>query len=601
MKRLILIAFVLLPVVAPAYPKPCGHPRLLLKAGEEDAVRSAIAVQPVLKEADAAIMSYCDKVLVLPPHPRKMAGQRIDNMREVLKRIFSLSYAYRVHSDIRYADRAITEMLSAAEYVDWNPKHFLDAAEICMGMSIGYDWLYDLLSDKQKGIIAEAIRNNAFITSQNDKYNWFYSAFHNWNQVCNAGLVYGAIALWDEYNNYANLILDRCFDTNYLPLREGYSDEGAYAEGYSYWGYGTGFQIMLIAGLESAFGSDLGLMDNYGKFYRSGHFMQMMNRPTGYCFNYADSGRWATTEHVMAWLALKSGDNTLLYEELKKIHRYGFTKLDSDRLLPLFLICGKDLDFGKIEKPTSRFYSTGGLTPLYIYRSGWESEDDTYLGIKAGLASSNHAHNDTGSFIFDADGVVWADDIGSQPYLSLESRGIDLWNRWQNSGRYDVFRISPFSHNIITVNGHKPDVYQYIDFSRVWCEDSRKGAEINLKMPYWEDLQAYTRTIALEGEDDSVLVIEEKLQARENPANIRWCMCSMADAELLDSRTIRLSKNGHSRILSLEGFEGTAQIWSAQPETDYDHPNPDNVLVGFTLTVPSTESASFRIKLTKEK
>lgn len=601
MKKALLLVFFLLPALASAYPRPGNHPRLLLHAGEEEAIRSAIAAQPVLAEADAAIVRYCDKVLGLPPHPRIMAGQRIDNMREVLKRIFYLSYAYRIHSDRRYADRAVTEMLSIAQYSDWNPKHFLDAAEICMGMAIGYDWLFDILSGRQKSIIAEAIKKNAFETSQDDKYNWFYSAFHNWNQVCNAGLVYGAVALWDEYYNYANLIVDRCLGTNYLPLREGYSEEGAYAEGYSYWGYGSAFQIMLIAGLESAFGSDLGLMDNYGKFYRSGHFMQMMNRPTGYCFNYADSGRWATTEHVMGWLALRTGDYTLLYEELKKIRRSGFSRLDSDRLLPLLLICGKDLDLGKVEKPTGRFYSTGGLTPLYIYRSGWESEDDSYLGIKAGLASSNHAHNDTGSFIFDADGVVWADDIGSQSYLSLESKGIDLWNRHQNSERYDVFRISPFSHNIITVNGHKPDVYQYIDFSDIWCEDTRKGASLNLKMPYWEDLAAYRRTICLEGADDGVLSITEEITARENPADVRWCMCSMADAEIIDGRTIRLSRNGHSRILTLEGCEGTARIWSAQPETDYDYPNPDNVLVGFTLTVPAKESAVFRVKLTKEK
>lgn len=601
MRKFLFIALILLPVTSMAYPRPGEHPRLLLHSGEEVPVRAAIASQPIMAQADKAIVAYCDKLLYLPPHPRKMAGQRIDNMREVLKRLFYLSYAYRIHSDLRYADRAITEMLSVAEYVDWNPKHFLDAAEICMGMSIGYDWLYDVLTDAQKKIIAAAIRDKAFVTSQNDRYNWFYSAFHNWNQVCNAGLVYGAIALWDEYYNYANIILDRCFSTNYLPLREGYSEEGAYAEGYSYWGYGSAFQIMLIAGLESAFGNDMGLMDSYGKFYRSGHFMQMMNRPTGYCFNYADSGRWATTEHVMAWLAQKTGDDTLLYEELKKIAKYGFTKLDSDRLLPLFIICGKDLDFEKIEKPAARFYTTGGWTPLFIYRSGWDSENDTYLGIKAGLASSNHAHNDTGSFIFDADGVVWADDIGAQSYLSLESRGIDLWNRWQNSGRYDVFRIGPFSHNIITVNGHKPDVYQYTRFSGVWCEDGRKGAEIDLKMPYWEDLKAYVRTIRLEGEDDAVLVVEEKLQAREHPADIRWAMCTMADAEIVDDTAVRLSKNGHTRILRAEGSGAKAAIWSAQPQTDYDHPNPDNVLVGFTYRVPAGEESIMTVSLTKEK
>lgn len=601
MKKTLFFIMLLIPAMALAYPKPGNHPRLLLHAGGEEAVRAAIASQPIMAQTDKEILRICDRVMDLPPHPRKMAGQRIDNMREVLKRVFNLSYAYRIHGDRRYADRAITEMLNAADYIDWNPKHYLDVAEICMGLSIGYDWLYDVMTPEQRKTVAQAIKKHAFDTSLNDGYAWFYRAFHNWNQVCNAGLVYGAIALWDEYYDDANRILDRCFATNYLPLREGYSEDGAYAEGYSYWGYGSGFQIMLIAGLESAFGSDMGLMDNYGTFYRSGRFMQMMNRPTGYCFNYADSGKWASTELMLGWLAVKTGDKSLLYQELKKIEKNGFARLDNDRLLPVFVLCGKDMVFSDVEEPTVKFYTTGGMTPLYIYRSGWESPDDTYLGIKVGLASSNHAHNDTGSFIFDADGVVWADDLGSQSYLSLESKGIDLWNRWQNSGRYDVFRISPFTHNIITVNGHKPDVYQYINFSRTWCESSRKGAEMNLKMPYWQDLKAYTRTITIEGEDDSVLQIAEELQAREDTAKVRWAMCSMADAERVDGSTIRLSKNGHSRLLKIEGFDAEAAIWSAQPETDYDYPNPDNVLVGFTFTLAPEQAAKVTVRLTKEK
>lgn len=601
MKKLLAIALLMLPLIAHAYPRPCNHPRLLLHAGEEEAVRSAIASQPILQEADRALMRYCYELLELPPFERKMAGRRIYNMREVLKRVFDLSYAYRIHEDRRYANRAIEEMINAVNYVDWNPSHYLDVAEICMGVSIGYDWLYDVMTPGQRKIIAEGIKKHAFETSKRGSYTWFYSAFHNWNQVCNAGLVYGAIALWDEYYDDANRIMDRCFETNYLPLKEGYSDEGAYAEGYSYWGYGSGFQIMLIAGLESAFGSDMGLMDNYPKFYRSGRFMQMMNRPTGYCFNYADCGKWAMTEHILAWLSLKTGDNSLLYEEIPKLRKHNFSRLDNDRLLPFFVICGKDLDLDAVERPSVIFYTTEGLTPLYIYRSGWDSQDDTYLGIKAGLASSNHAHNDIGSFIFDADGVVWADDLGSQGYLSLESRGVDLWNRLQNSQRYDVFRISPFSHNIITVNGHKPDVYQYTRITRTWCESGRKGAEINLKMPYWEDLKAYRRTITVEGEDDAVLQITEELQAREDTAKVRWSMCSMANAEIVDAETIRLSKNGHSRLLKIEGFDAKAEIWSAQPETEYDQPNPDNVLVGFTFTLAPEQAAIVRVTLTKEK
>ena len=599
--RFLPAALILISALAHAYPQPCDHPRLLLHAGEEEEIRLAIETQPVMAEADSAILAYCDETLYQPPHPRRMAGFRIERMQVPLQRIFYLSYAYRVHGDRRYADRAIEEMLNTAEYEDWNPGHFLDVAEITMGMAIGYDWLYDEMTAEQRRRVASAISRHGLDASKIDKDAWFYTAFQNWNQVCNAGLVFGAIAVWDEYRDDAVIILDKCFDSNYLTLTEGYSKEGAYAEGYGYWGYGSAFQILLIAALESAFGSDMGLMDGHDRFFRSGTFMQMMNRPSGLCFDYADSGREAAAEHMLAWLAVKTGDESLLYPEVQKLRKNHFSRMDMQRLLPFFLISARKIDFAKLRVPDGRFFTTGGLTPLYIYRSGWESEDDTYLGIKAGLISSNHSHCDVGSFVFDADGVTWADDLGLQPYLSLESKGVDLWNRWQNSSRYDVFRIGPFSHNIITVNGHRPDVYQYIDFTRTWCEDAQKGAEMNLKMLYWEDLKDYRRTVILLGEDDAELLVKDELRAGDHPAIVRWNLCTTAQAEILDDTCIRLFADGHERLLRLEGCNGKAAIWSAQPGTDIDYPNPDNVLVGFTVDLEAGESAVMNVSLKRIK
>ena len=599
--RFLPAALILISALAHAYPQPCDHPRLLLHAGEEEEIRLAIETQPVMAEADSAILAYCDETLNQPPHPRRMAGFRIERMQVPLQRIFYLSYAYRVHGDRRYADRAIEEMLNTAEYEDWNPGHFLDVAEITMGMAIGYDWLYDEMTAEQRRKVASAISRHGLDASKIDKDAWFYTAFQNWNQVCNAGLVFGAIAVWDEYRDDAVIILDKCFDSNYLTLTEGYSKEGAYAEGYGYWGYGSAFQILLIAALESAFGSDMGLMDGHDRFFRSGTFMQMMNRPSGLCFDYADSGREAAAEHMLAWLAVKTGDESLLYPEVQKLRKNHFSRMDMQRLLPFFLISARKIDFAKLQVPDGRFFTTGGLTPLYIYRSGWESEDDTYLGIKAGLISSNHSHCDVGSFVFDADGVTWADDLGLQPYLSLESKGVDLWNRWQNSSRYDVFRIGPFSHNIITVNGHRPDVYQYIDFTRTWCEDAQKGAEMNLKMLYWEDLKDYRRTVILLGEDDAELLVKDELRAGDHPAIVRWNLCTTAQAEILDDTCIRLFADGHERLLRLEGCNGKAAIWSAQPGTDIDYPNPDNVLVGFTVDLEAGESAVMNVSLKRIK
>ena len=65
---------------------------------------------------------------------------------------------------------------------------------------------------------------------------------------------------------------------------------------------------------------------------------------------------------------------------------------------------------------------------------------------------SSHSHCAQGSFYFESDGVAWAADLGMQNYNSLESRGVDLWNMKQAGQRWEVFRIGPWSHNILTLD-----------------------------------------------------------------------------------------------------------------------------------------------------
>lgn len=68
--------------------------------------------------------------------------------RIALKRIYYLSYVYRMTGDKKYAHRAEQEMLAVSRFTDWNPTHFLDVGEMVMALAIGYDWLYDSLQPR---------------------------------------------------------------------------------------------------------------------------------------------------------------------------------------------------------------------------------------------------------------------------------------------------------------------------------------------------------------------------------------------------------------------------------------------------------------------
>ena len=248
------------------------HPRVLLQKGEEKKLKKTIMKDAIWKEFHQALLDEAKNIVDLPVNERVMTGMRLLSVsRENLRRIFTLSYAYRMTGNSLFFKRAETEMLKAASFSDWNPSHFLDVGEMTMALAIGYDWLYPQLSKESKAIIKDAIVEKGFKPSLDSTYNWFLRAVHNWNQVCNAGLTFGALAIWEEEPDLSQLVINRAIETIKLPM-EHYAPDGAYPEGVGYWDYGTTFNALFISALEKAFGSDFGLSQSPG-FMKTGEFV----------------------------------------------------------------------------------------------------------------------------------------------------------------------------------------------------------------------------------------------------------------------------------------------------------------------------------------
>lgn len=231
---------------------------------------------------------------------------------------------------------------------------------------------------------------------------------------------------------------------------------------------------------------------------------------------------------------------------------------------------------------------------------------------------SSHSHCDQGSFYFESDGVAWATDLGMQDYGSLENAGVDLWDIIWDGERWQIFRTGPFSHNILTVNGHVPRVDRQVDFSRVWMPDGpssadRIGAALDLTALYKEDLDSCSRTVFLK---DGDLHVIDAVLAGDTECSVRWAMCSESEAALQEE-SILLSSGGHSRRLSAEISgagaycpEPQACIWPTtyEPGTDVegmehlhptDAPNPGTALVGYSFTLEPHQSAVLHVILRK--
>ena len=139
-------------------------------------------------------MKECDNIIDEKPVERIIYGERLlRQSRECFRRVFYLSYAWRITNDDKYLKRATKELLAVSRFTDWHPSHFLDVAELTTAVSIGYDWLYNGLSDKDRKELATAILEKGLNPSLDTKYNYVLKRTNNWNQVCNTGMANGAL------------------------------------------------------------------------------------------------------------------------------------------------------------------------------------------------------------------------------------------------------------------------------------------------------------------------------------------------------------------------------------------------------------------------
>lgn len=577
------------------YDKIASHPRLLLPAGGETTIRMAMVENPSLLHIHQKIIDSCNIILNDIPVTHIKEGKRLLAVsRTALQRIYYLSYAYRMTEDKRYAHRAKQEMLAVCRFADWNPSHFLDVGEMVMALAIGYDWLYDYLGPETCRIVCDAIVEKGFNAAKNTRHAWFYRRGNNWNSVCNSGLVYGALALFEEVPEAAKAIIEKCMMTNPKAMA-GYAPDGGYPEGFGYWGYGTSFQVMLIAALESAFGTDNNLSQAPG-FLQSARFIQFMTAPSGDCFCFADSPVSTQCNMTMFWFANKLNDLSLLWLEHQYLMQPDISFAEH-RLLPSLMVFSAKLNLKSVGQPSNNFWVNAGITPVFIYRGGWTSKNDTYLGVKGGSPATSHAHMDAGSFIYEKNGIRWAMDLGMQTYITLENKGVDLWNMSQGSQRWEVFRLGNMAHNTLTINGKRHLVNSNAPITRTFESEKLKGAEVDLSSVFANQVKKVIRTVALDEKDN--LEVVDRLETSDKEADVTWVMVTSADAKIIGKSQIELIKDDRRMLLQVEAeSEVKMKVWSNEPPHEYDFKNPGTIRVGFKTVIPSNKTSLLRVKIT---
>ena len=358
-----------------------------------------------------------------------------------------------------------------------------------------------------------------------------------------------------------------------------YAPDGAYPEGYAYWEYGTSFNVLLISAMENAFGTDFGLCDAPG-FLESGKFMLHMVTPQLRSFCYSDCSADAGLLPALFWFYRKTGDASILCNQGRLLQADSRKNHLQDRLLPLLFVWGQGASLDKPTVPETLYWKGGGDNPVFLMRSGWNDPDALYVGVKMGTPGASHAHMDVGSFIFEADGVRWAIDMGGEDYDRLEKRGVDLWNGAQGSQRWDVFRYNNKAHNTLTFNNKPQSIKGKVQI-KDWCDSARlRYVAMDLTPVYEGQVRYAERAVAMV--DDSYAVIEDRVEPGLYYTRMRWTLVTEATPRILSDSVLLLEKEGKRCYVRIASQ--TPVRWIIRPavsENTYDSPNPGVTIVAF--------------------
>jgi hypothetical protein len=463
-----------------------------------------------------------------------------------------------------------------------------------MAVSIGYDWLHKDLSETSRKQIKEAILQKGLLPSMDAKHNSWLKASHNWNQVCNAGMTYGALATFEDNPTLAMQIINRAKKSIELPL-EDYNPDGAYPEGFGYWGYGTSFHVLFLSVLQK-----LSLLDNAVNegFNKTAYYYQQMLGSSGQSFNYSDagSGRGGLSP-AMFWYANKLKDNSLLFNEKKYLND---KKMVNNRILPAVMIWGSGLSLDNVPNPNSHVFVGAGKSPVAMMRTSWTDADAIYLGLKAGSANVNHAHMDIGSFVVDALGERWALDLGMQSYESLESKGVGLWNKTQDGQRWEILRYNNRYHNTLTFDDELQLVQENAEITQSTTAPNFMSAVTDLSNIYKNKVKDAKRGVAIM--DKNLVVIRDEITNNEVSTRMQWTMVTPADVKILDYNTVELTQNGKKMYMQVVSKNKISlKTWSTDPVNSFDESNPGTIRVGFEVNLAANEKSDFTVFLSPAK
>ncbi len=605
-----------------------GHPRLLM--GEEDfatlkkKVTSERFSNPTLYKIHSLIVAHAGDIVSADEELTDPASHE-----KVVEHLLYLAYAWRLTAKPTFLAKLRTDLRKVSSWGNWNSSSALSFGEISQAVAIAYDWAYYDLSLEERVNAHKAMVRNGIRPSTDNGYR---QCIGNWNQVANSGVMSASLAIYEKDKALAVNNIEAGLEDNKHAMGIVYAGGGGYPEGSNYWEYGTGNEVILLQSLERIFGSTGGLREVSG-FMDSGGFAVFTHGTRDTSFSFNDGGNTYDNPLLASWwFAARKDDPSLAYGE-KHLLDNGKYASSLPRRLPLVpcYIYDYGMDSKGITPPAATMWHCGGQIPVGMIRHGWNYDaSDVYLCVKGGHAdtwasmNTSHGHMDAGSFVFEAEGQRWSDDIMRPSYsawfAALQAAGSRSGDTSQKGLRWDTFRVNNLCHSTISAYANDGSVANKLHPSDQWVsgqanivatEDtpSRQSFTLDLSAPMKGQVKSARRTIALVGGKDLEITDEiEALPGLDCP--LEWRMLSVSNCSVSSGKVVfkALADASITRELtvssSLSDVKPVYKSWSTvRPSSwtsrSWDPSISNRVIAGWSVTLPAGKKATFTTTLKK--
>lgn len=519
-----------------------NHPRLLFTESETSEVKRLIETDPLAGELASYLKTQADSIVKTPQLPYEMDkyGNMLWTSRAYVYRLGTLALAYRIYGENKYLEAANASILWVCNFPDWDPKHYLDTAEMTTAVAIAYDWLFAELPHATKQLVKASIYKNAIhrvlVEYEKGGPGSWAKRETNWNVVCNTGMVLGALAVAEDYPQETGIILENA--AKYMPnCTKLFAPDGVCYEGPAYWGYTNRYLAMYLKAVMNNGGDKGGIADLPG-ISRTALYQIRTLTPSGHPFYFGNAGighesfggpayflygKMFRQPEVSAWNR---------NEVAKALH--GARMFDQLFFLSLPWFDNTPADKGSPVPPMEVYHNK--INDIVVFNGNRRKKGSIYLVAKGGLPNQAHQQMDCGTFIIESDGVLWTEDLGADDY--------DLpgfWDGKPGGQRWKYFRNNNFSHNVINIDCS----LQYANGHAFVCEEHPEAkqpfAKLNLCKVYKEKARSAYRKFTLL--DHRTMEVEDEVELFDPNSKVTWVAGTKADVKVNGNKA-HLTRNG---------------------------------------------------------